>query len=95
MILRLTRVAASLLLHARDGLQPRFVVRGPHVHAGQIRRGALDAVRHGADQRPTAVVLLDHQWTAAVTLRTTTTKHIKRDRCREDKKKTHDDRRIT
>jgi len=57
-----------VLLHARDGLQPRLVVRGPHVHARQVGRGALDAVRHGADERPTAVVLFDHQRSAAVAL---------------------------
>lgn len=34
----------ACLLYARDGLQPRFVVRGPHVDAREVWCGALDAV---------------------------------------------------
>lgn len=65
------------LLYAGDGLQPRFVVGGPHVHSRQIRGRALDAVRHGAHKSPAAVVLFDHQGSTAVALRERNKKHIR------------------
>lgn len=57
------------LVYASDTLHPRLVVGGAHVDAGQVRCGAFDAVRHGAGQLPSSVLSLEHQRTAAVSLR--------------------------
>jgi hypothetical protein len=66
---RLAKCLYRLKLESRDLLYPRLIVCHPHVDAGQVRVGTLDAVGDGARQHPAAVVLLHHQRAAAVALK--------------------------
>lgn len=58
------------LFDARYAAQPRLVECRAHIHARQIRRRTLDAMRHGAGQLVASVGTLQHQGATAVALET-------------------------
>lgn len=58
------------LFDTRYAAQPRLVECRAHIHARQIRRRTLDAMRYSASQLIAPIGTLQHQGATAVTLET-------------------------